>query len=287
MERLRPAVTPDSPPKHIARATHSRVSSSSLTAADPQDADFSDALRALRQDRQDLAEKVFSDNAKLRRRFTELEETREETETSYQLSLAQIKKAYEDKLAEIEHSLAEKDDTIKGLKARMARLQASLTSSVVLEPQTVNRVEKLLGKIGHKLEALTLVSRENFGFMREQLDLIDRAESKDYEPSSIQTESVVRPAKASDYYKKTHRKATIDLIPLESSLKSTLPCLKLDESTDLYKEVKRQRAQIKEHEAFINQFKGTLEALLEDRPNSEAQSPEWRHNLMKLRSVLQ
>lgn len=57
---------------------------------------------------------------------------------------------------------------------------------------------------------------------------------------------------------------------------------------DLRREVKRQCNIIKKHEAFIKQLKRTLEALLGERlgKGSNRQTPEWRQDLMDLRTLL-
>jgi hypothetical protein len=251
---------------------------------------------------QELLEQVYSDNRHLRKRLTELEQGQEEIETTYSDSLAQLRRTFEAKVAALERTIKEKDETVKGLKTRVVMLQASYSSYARQKGPELPQVEGLIASINDKIESLKEATRENFSLVREQLDLIDGAEREprevDYEPSSIQEEAPVEPVRSTHPLRRSPQVVSINLAQLESSIESSktsqFSTIYSQESSlnasvatpDLRRKLRSQRALIQKHEAFINQLKGTLETLLGERLGSKKQSNKSKLDLMELRSLL-
>jgi hypothetical protein len=237
---------------------------------------------------QELLEQVYTDNRHLRKRVTELEEGREEIETTYNDSIAQLRKTFEAKVEALEQTIKEKDEAVRGLKTRVVMLQASSYPSQ--EGPELPKVEGLIASINCKIESLKEATRENFSLVREQLDLIDGTEREpremDYEPSSIQEEATVEPVRLTHPLRRSPQEVPINLAQLESSIQSSKTSQfstiysqdsDLSDSVatpDLRRKLRSQRALIQKHEAFINQLKSTLEALLGERVGSKKSSDE-------------
>mmetsp|Transcript_2484 Transcript_2484/g.5723 ORF Transcript_2484/g.5723 Transcript_2484/m.5723 type:complete len:317 (-) Transcript_2484:47-997(-) len=308
MQGFRTSVSLDSPLTHrsLSTAPHSRVNSSSRSSKDLLivDPDRSGASSSFKLDSQELIEQVYNDNRVLRKRVTELEQSREELEASYQRTIVQLKRNLEAKVTALERSVIDKNEIIRGLKGRVVRLQASHSSSLGRNSINMFKVEGLLENMREKIDSLTTSTKENFSFIREQLDLIDGNETevreRDYEQSSIQEEAVIKPVRATHSLKRPPTIVSINLSKLESSLESIetnkFSSIQIDESgleledsiatPDLRKELRKQKSVIQKHEAFIKQLKSTLEALLGERLGSKKHSPEWRQELMELRTLL-
>lgn len=151
--------------------------------------DRSVASSGSKLDHQDFVKQVFNENTQLRRRVAELEHERDESVTAYQRAVTQLKRTLEAKVATLERAVYDKNEVIRGLKARVVSLQASQGSSVLQRPFNTAKVECLLGQMGKRLKSLGELTRENYSFIREQLDLIDENQiikEDDFEPSSIQ-----------------------------------------------------------------------------------------------------
>lgn len=195
MHGLRTRVSLDSPLTHrsISTAPHSRVNSNSRSSKDLQiDPDRSSASSSFKLDSQELLEQAYADNRQLRRRVGELEQSQNQVEANYKRAILKMKNGLETKIDTLERCVIDKNETIRSLKTRIVRLQASFCSEGGPKRFNAHKVESLLGGMKEKLESLTFATKENFCFIREQLELIDGVEPEaietDCEPSSIQGE---------------------------------------------------------------------------------------------------